>query len=109
MVMTRGDPAADAEIEHPLVCTHPQTGQRIIFVNPTYTTRIAGLSVAQSKPLLDHLYTHCTRPEFTCRYRWRAGDVAIWDNLSTMHYAINDYDGYRRLMYRTAITGSRPA
>ena len=108
MRMTRGDPQADTEIEHPVVCVHPQTTRRMLFVNPTYTTRFANMTVEQSKPLLDQLYAHCIRPEFTCRFRWRVGAVAIWDNRCTMHYAVNDYDGYRRLMYRTAIAGQRP-
>ena len=108
MRMTRGDPQADAEIEHPAVCIHPQTNRRMLFINPTYTTRFAGMTAEQSKPLLDELYAHCTRPEFTCRFRWRVGTVALWDNRCTMHYAVNDYDGYRRLMYRTAIAGEKP-
>lgn len=108
MVMTRCDPDADRETEHPLVCIHPDTGRRMLFVNPTYTTRVAGMTAGESRGLLDRLYAHCIRPEFTCRYRWRRGDVAVWDNRCTIHYAINDYDGFRRLMYRTAIAGTRP-
>lgn len=109
MVMTRGDPDADRETEHPLVCVHPETGRRTLFIDPTYTTRIGGRSVQESKPLLNRLYAHCVRPEFTCRYRWKAGDVAVWDNRCTIHYAVNDYDGFRRLMYRTAIAGTSPS
>ena len=106
--MTRGDPEADKEIEHPLVCVHPETGRRMLFINPTYTTRFKGMTVKQSKPLLDELYAHCVRPEFSCRVRWCCNTVALWDNRCTIHYAVNDYDGYRRLMYRTTIAGERP-
>lgn len=108
MAMTRGDPAADKEVEHPVVCTHPETGRRMLFVNPTYTTRFAGMTAERSKPILDELYAHCVRPEFTCRFRWSVHSLALWDNRCTMHYAVNDYVGYRRLMYRTAIAGARP-
>lgn len=107
--MTRGDPAADKETPHPVVCRHPETGRSVLFVNPIYTRRLAGMDAKQSAALLEQLYAHCTRPEFTCRHRWRAGDVVVWDNRCTLHYAVNDYDGHRRLLYRTAIAGRRPA
>ena len=81
----------------------------MLFINPTYTTAIKGLDATTSDALLNELYKHCTRPEFSCRLKWRPGTVAIWDNRSTMHYAVNDYDGYRRLMYRTSIKGQQPS
>ena len=62
----------------------------------------------EASTLLDFLYQHCIRPEFTCRFRWSEGALAIWDNRCTLHYAINDYDGQRRLLHRTAIAGERP-
>lgn len=108
MKMTRGDPGADREVAHPVVCVHPDTGLPMLFINPTYTTRIAGMTGKQSQCLLNDLYSHCIRPEFSCRVQWRAHTVALWDNRCTMHYAVNDYDGYRRLMYRTTIAGERP-
>jgi taurine dioxygenase len=104
----RNNPEADRETLHPAVCRHPLTGEAALFVNPTYSTRFDGMSEEESRPLLQRLYTHCTRPEFTCRYRWKRGTVALWDNRMTLHYAVNDYDGYRRLMYRTAVGGGRP-
>src|SRR3546814_16084606 len=65
------------------------------------------MTEAESRPLLDFLYAHAIRPEFTCRLRWRTNDLAIWDNRCAMHYAVNDYDGSRRLMHRTTIRGER--
>ncbi len=106
--MTRGDPAADAERVHPVVRTHPRSGKRALFVNPIYTVRLEDMSIEESRPVLHRLYRHATRPEFTCRFRWSQGAVAIWDNRTTLHYAINDYDGYRRLLHRTTFEGEVP-
>ena len=100
--MTREDPEADRERLKPAVLEHPESGRRALFVNPTYTTRLEGLSEAESVPILEALYKHCTLPEFCCRYRWRPGALVVWDNRTTMHYAVNDYDGFDRLLYRTA-------
>ena len=105
----RNNAEADREIAHPAVRVHPATGRKALFVNSIYTTRFEGMTAAESKPLLEFLYAHATQPEFTCRLRWRAGDLAVWDNRCTMHYAVNDYDGQRRLMHRTTIKGERPA
>ena len=106
--IARDDPEADREIAHPVVRVHPATGRKALFVNSIYTTRFEGMTEAESRPLLSFLYHHAIRPEFTCRLRWRTGDLAMWDNRCAMHYAINDYDGQRRLMHRTTITGERP-
>lgn len=106
--MRRGDPAADREIVHPAVRTHPWTGRKALFVNPIYTLRLDGLSAEESREALRRIYRHAVRPEFTCRFRWTPGAVAVWDNRATLHYAINDYDGHRRLMYRTTFAGERP-
>ena len=104
----RHRPEADRETAHPVVRVHPITRRRALFVNPIYTTRFCDMSEAESRPLLEQLYAHCTRPEFTCRLRWQEGDLAIWDNRCTLHYAINDYDGHRRVMHRTTVAGTRP-
>ena len=104
----RNNPEADRETLHPVICRHPETGAEFLFVNPTYTTAIDGLPADESDDLLARLFRHCTRPEFCCRYKWRADSLAIWDNRSTIHYAVNDYDGYRRCLYRTAIAGGTP-
>lgn len=107
--MTRGDPAADREILHPAVVTHPVSGRQALFLNPIYTTRFEDMSEEESAPILHAVYKHCTRPDFACRLRWQAGDVAIWDNRMCLHYATNDYDGVRRLLYRTTFGGLPPA
>lgn len=106
--MVRNDPEADRETFHPAVRRHPETGRRSLFVNPVYTARLDGYTEAESAPILDRLYWHATRPEFCCRHRWRAGDLAIWDNWSTLHFAVNDYDGYDRLLYRTTFSDEAP-
>ena len=108
IVIDRNRPEADREVAHPVVRLHPATGRKALFVNSIYTTRFEGMTEAESRPLLDFLYAHAIRPEFTCRLRWHTNDLAIWDNRCAMHYAVNDYDGSRRLMHRTTIKGERP-
>lgn len=109
MKMARGDPSADEERGHPAVLRHPVTGRQMLFLNPTYVTRLEGMTEEESRPLLAAIHAHVTRPEFCCRFRWTPGTLAIWDNLATQHYAVNDYQGRARLMYRTAFQGPVPA
>lgn len=99
--MRRGDPEADRETRHPVGRPHPPSGRTALFVNRIYTTRLDGMSVEESAPILARLHEHATRPEFCCRVRWTADTVVVWDNHATLHYAVNDYDGHRRLLYRT--------
>ncbi len=107
-----GNPeAATQDTVHPMVIAHPETGRAALYVNPTFTVRIRGWSDEESRALLDSLYRHAQRPEFACRFRWRPGSTAVWDNRATWHYATNDYRGQRRLMHRITISGTplRPA
>jgi taurine dioxygenase len=96
---------ADREVAQPVVILDRSSGRKALFVNAIYTMRFEHMTEAESRPVLDFLFEHCTRPEFTCRFRWKTGSLAIWDNRYTLHYAVNDYDGQRRLMHRTTIAG----
>ena len=100
-----GHPEVTAE--HPVVRTHPETGRKSLYVNRTFTERIAELSPGESTALLEYLYTFSEQPQFTCRYRWSEGTVAIWDNRVTQHYAINDFTGPRQIQ-RITVIGDHP-
>jgi len=91
------------EAEHPAVQTHPETGRKVLFVNYGHSTRFKDMTEAESKPLLDYLFAHQTRPEFTCRFQWGVGSMAMWDNRCTQHNPINDYHGFKRVMHRISI------
>jgi taurine dioxygenase len=95
-------------VEHPVVRTHPETGQRALFVNPGFTSHLVGLSRHESDSLLRLLYEHTTSPEHVVRYKWRPGDVAFWDNRTTQHYATQDYGEAHRIMHRVTLRGTRP-
>ena len=99
--------AANQDAIHPVIITHPETGRKALYVNPVFTLGFEGWTDAESKPLLEYLYLHASRPEFTCRFKWRAGSIAFWDNRATWHLAINDYHGERRLMHRITIEGKK--
>jgi taurine dioxygenase len=90
---------------HPVVIRHPESGRRILYVNPDFTIGIEGWTAEESKPLLEHLYARAQRPEFQYRFQWRQGSLAFWDNRATWHLALNDYHGHRRLMHRITIEG----
>ena len=94
--------------EHPVVRTHPETGRKALYVNIAHTARFADMTEEESLPLLRFLWRHQTRPEFTCRFSWTAGALALWDNRCAQHQAINDYQGQRRLMHRITLAGDIP-
>jgi taurine dioxygenase len=95
--------------EHPVVRTHPGNGRLALYVNPWFTERFSGMTVEESRPLLDFLAKQATRPENVYRHRWRQHDVVMWDNRAAMHYAVRDYDENRiRIMHRTTALGDRP-
>lgn len=93
---------------HPVVVTHPETKRKMLYVNHSYTTHFEGMTVEESKPLLDFLLNHGHRPEFTCRFRWEKGSVTFWDNRSSKHLAVHDSGPFHRHMRRIQLCGSRP-
>lgn len=93
---------------HPIVRTHEETGKKCLYVNFPFTWSIEGMSREESLPLLNQLHAHASRPEFTCRFRWKKGSLAFWDNRCAMHYACDDYQGKRREMHRMTVAGTRP-
>jgi alpha-ketoglutarate-dependent taurine dioxygenase len=93
---------------HPLVRTHARSGEQSLYLDASYAIGIEGMSESESAPLLKMLTDHITQPAFTCRLRWQPGMLALWDNRLCVHQAFNDYDGYRREMYRTTIAGEKP-
>jgi taurine dioxygenase len=92
---------------HPLVRTHPETGRKALFIGG-HVHKFEDMTEQESKPLIDFLMQHSTRPEFTCRFRWKSGSVAFWDNRCTQHFAINDYPAETRIMQRVTICGDTP-
>jgi taurine dioxygenase len=103
-VLTGHDSVSDAV--HPLVIRHPDSGRKVLYVNPGHTIGIVGWSIEESKVLLDYLYIHASQAQFICQFNWLPGSVAIWDNRSTWHYAQNDYQGQARLLHRITLEGA---
>jgi taurine dioxygenase len=94
--------------EHPVVRRHPETGRDALYVNVAHTQRFVDFTEDESRPLLQFLFEHSVQPEFACRFQWRAGSIALWDNRCAMHNPINDYDGYTRRMHRITLAGDVP-
>lgn len=101
--------AANPPVTHPVIRSHPETGEPGIFVNSVFTRRIKGLRREESKALMAFLNTHIQQPEFVVRWRWRPGDVAFWDNRNTQHRAVDDFLPHRRIMTRATVLGDKPA
>lgn len=95
--------------EHPVVRTHPETGREALYVNPGHTLRFAGWTEEESAALLNYLFEQQVKPEYTCRFVWRPGSIALWDNRCVLHNPINDYHGYKRLLHRITLKGDKPA
>lgn len=94
--------------EHPVVRTHPETGRKALYVNSGHTVAFKGMTEAESAPILNFLFQHQVKPEFTCRFSWRPGSIAFWDNRAAQHNPINDYHGFRRIMHRITLAGDTP-
>lgn len=90
---------------HPVVIRHPHTGRKLLYVNNAFTIHFVGMTREESMPLLMRLYAAATAADNTCRVVWEPGSVAIWDNRTTWHNALNDYQGYAREMHRITLTG----
>ena len=102
------DSADQYESEHPAARRHPDTGRKALYVSRSHTIRFKDMSEEESRPLIDFLQAHQTRPEFTCRVRWQPGTLTIWDNRCTQHSAVNDYHGQRRRMRRLTVGAQTP-
>lgn len=102
------DAGRDYESVHPVVRTHPETGRKALYVNVAHTARFSDMTEEESRPLLQYLFAHAVRPEFTCRFRWRPGSLAMWDNRCAMHNPVNDYHGHLRRMHRVTLAGDVP-
>lgn len=109
MAVDRQEQALIDDAFHPLIRTHPITGERGLYVDETYAVGIAGMSDSEASPLLAFLCAHVTQPLFQCRLRWEPRTLALWDDRTCLHHAFNDHDGFRREMLRTIVAGEIPA
>lgn len=96
---------ATQDAVHPIVLPHPETGRKSLYVNAAFTTGVVGMSEEEGRALLQKLYAHCVQEQFSYRFKWEPGSIAMWDNRSTWHWALNDYHGMRREMHRITLKG----
>lgn len=94
--------------QHPVVRTHPETGKKALYVSPAHTTHFVGWTEQESAPLLQYLFAHQIKPEFTCRFSWQPNSIVLWDNRCVLHYPVNDYHGHKRLLHRITLAGDVP-
>lgn len=106
--MTAAQKAEVPDVEHPVVCVHPVTGRKCLYVTEGHTARISGLPASESDALLAELWAHIARPEFVYRHSWKAGDLVIWDDRSSQHLATFDYGDIPRRMHRGETEGPAP-
>jgi len=95
-------------VSHPIVRTHPETGEKVLYVNRGFTSHVEGMERAESNRLLQYLYHQASYPEYQVRFRWARNSIAFWDNRSTQHYASSDYWPEPRVMERVTVVGDRP-
>lgn len=109
-IKSDGKEAVSQELraEHPVVRTHPETGRKALYVNVAHTAGIKGMTDEESASILNFLFVHQVKPEFTCRFAWDANAIALWDNRCAQHNPINDYHGFRRVMQRITLKGDKP-
>ena len=94
--------------QHPVVRTHPETGEKSLYVNRAFTSHIVGMKPDESERMLEFLYSRASIPEYQCRFRWRKNSIAFWDNRAVQHYAVSDYFPHRREMHRVTVIGDTP-
>ncbi len=104
----KGEAPREYQAEHPVVRTHPETGRKALYVNVAHTAGIVGMTREESAPLLQFLFAHQVKPEFTCRFAWQPDTIAFWDNRCAQHNPVNDYHGFRRIMHRITLKGDVP-
>ena len=98
------------EFIHPCIRVHPESGRKVLYINPSFVPQFEDMTEAESRPILDYLNQFMAQPEFQIRYRWKADTFGIWDNRCSLHTALNDYQGKRRVMHRMVVLETaRPA
>ena len=108
MDMTRNHDREEARHLHPIVRTHPETGLKALYLDLPHVERLEEMRISESQPLMEFLYKHATQENFTTRFRWLPGSLAIWDNRAVQHYAASDYHPHKRVLRRVTVSGDKP-